>query len=184
MMMTEQKLITLKRDCNASLIPSGDPITLKKDETVRITQSLGGSYTLLVKGNLVRIEGDDADAIGIDNITSKNKMNIEINDQNIEKMVWDCLKNCYDPEIPVNIVDLGLVYDCNIKKLKNKKYSVNIKMTLTAPGCGMAGHISNDAKQKIENLPSIKNVQVDIVWDPQWTQSMMSDEAKLQTGMM
>ena len=182
--MENNELIELKRDCDASLIPSGDPITLNKGEMVRITQSLGGSYTVLINGNLARIEGSDADAIGIETVDKNNDLNIEINDENIEPMVWDALKNCFDPEIPVNIVDLGLVYDCTIKKQKNNDYHVSIKMTLTAPGCGMAGHISNDARVKVANLKGISDVEVDIVWEPQWNQSMMTDDAKLQLGMM
>ena len=182
--MENNELIELKRDCDASLIPSGDPITLNKGEMVRITQSLGGSYTVLINGNLARIEGSDADAIGIETVDKNDDLNIEINDKNIEPMVWDALKNCFDPEIPVNIVDLGLVYDCTIKKQKNNDYHVSIKMTLTAPGCGMAGHISNDARVKVANLRGISDVEVDIVWEPQWNQSMMTDDAKLQLGMM
>ncbi len=182
--MENNELIELKRDCDASLIPSGDPITLNKGEMVRITQSLGGSYTVLINGNLARIEGSDTDAIGIETVDKNDDINIEINDENIEPMVWDALKNCFDPEIPVNIVDLGLVYDCTIKKQKNNDYHVSIKMTLTAPGCGMAGHISNDARVKVANLRGISDVEVDIVWEPQWNQSMMTDDAKLQLGMM
>ena len=182
--MENNELIELKRDCDASLIPSGDPITLNKGEMVRITQSLGGSYTVLINGNLARIEGSDADAIGIETVDKNDDLNIEINDENIGPMVWDALKNCFDPEIPVNIVDLGLVYDCTIKKQKNNDYHVSIKMTLTAPGCGMAGHISNDARVKVANLRGISDVEVDIVWEPQWNQSMMTDDAKLQLGMM
>ena len=182
--MGNNELIELKRDCDASLIPSGDPITLNKGEMVRITQSLGGSYTVLINGNLARIEGSDADAIGIETVDKNDDLNIEINDENIEPMVWDALKNCFDPEIPVNIVELGLVYDCTIKKQKNNDYHVSIKMTLTAPGCGMAGHISNDARVKVANLRGISDVEVDIVWEPQWNQSMMTDDAKLQLGMM
>ena len=182
--MTDDKLKKISRDCNGSLIPSGDPITIKKGEMVRITQSLGGSYTLLVKGNLVRIEGSDADAIGIEHSDNSKKITIETNDENIEMMVWDALKNCYDPEIPVNIVDLGLVYDCTIEKEKKGQYNISIKMTLTAPGCGMAGHISNDARIKVANLQGVSDVQVDIVWEPQWDQSMMSEAARLQLGMM
>lgn len=182
--MENNELIELKRDCDASLIPSGDPITLNKGEMVRITQSLGGSYTVLINGNLARIEGSDADAIGIKTVDKNDDLNIKINDENIEPMVWDALKNCFDPEIPVNIVDLGLVYDCTIKKQKNNDYHVSIKMTLTAPGCGMAGHISNDARVKVANLKGISDVEVDIVWEPQWNQSMMTDDAKLQLGMM
>ena len=182
--MTENKLKELTRDCNGSLIPSGDPVTLKKGEMVRITQSLGGSYTILVKGNLARIEGADADAIGIEISHDLKNQQIEINDENIEMMVWDALKKCFDPEIPVNIVDLGLIYDCTIKNEKKSTYNVSIKMTLTAPGCGMAGHISNDARMQVANLQGVSDVQVDIVWEPQWDQSMMSEAAKLQLGMM
>mgnify|MGYP001166879412 CR=1 FL=1 len=182
-MTHDNTLKELTRDCNASLIPSGDAITIKKGEMVRITQSLGTSYTVLVKGNLARIEGYDSDAIGIENNQDDVNADFEINDDNIETMVWDALKNCFDPEIPVNIVDLGLIYDCSIKK-DNDSYDVSIKMTLTAPGCGMAGHISNDARLQVANIKGISNVVVDIVWEPQWDQSMMSEAAKLQLGMM
>ena len=109
---------------------------------------------------------------------------VPITDDSIEKMAWDAMKQCFDPEIPVNIVDLGLVYDCTINKQSEKLYDINIKMTLTAPGCGMAGHIAGDVKHNVELIPGVQDVVVDIVWEPQWSQNMMSDAAKLQLGMM
>ena len=178
------ELIKLSRDCVSYLIPAGDVINLKKNEQVRITQALGGSYTLLYHGNLVRIEGKDADAIGKEIAKNTTIIDVPITDDSIEKMAWDAMKQCFDPEIPVNIVDLGLVYDCTINKQSEKLYDINIKMTLTAPGCGMAGHIAGDVKHNVELIPGVQDVVVDIVWEPQWSQNMMSDAAKLELGMM
>ena len=178
------ELIKLTRECIAYLIPAGDVVTLKQDEQVRITQSLGGSYTLLYHGNLVRIEGKDADAIGKEPVETFTSQDVPVTDESVEKMAWDAMRQCFDPEIPVNIVDLGLVYDCAINKISSKKYDIEIKMTLTAPGCGMAGHIAGDVKHNVGQVPGVKDVTVDIIWEPQWTQNMMSDAAKLQLGMM
>ena len=181
-MTHDNTLKELTRDCNASLIPSGDAITIKKGEMVRITQSLGTSYTVLVKGNLARIEGYDSDAIGIENNQDDVNADFEINDDNIETMVWDALKNCFDPEIPVNIVDLGLIYDCSIKK-DNDSYDVSIKMTLTAPGCGMGPVIADEVDRKVNGLDGVEDVSVELVWEPMWTRDMMSEAAQLELGM-
>ena len=176
------ELITIERDCEAVLIPSGDPIKLIKGTHVRITQALGGDYTLFVNGNLVKISGEDADVIGkkpkkqTNNNTKKNQIITE-------DVVWDQLRTVYDPEIPVNIVELGLVYDLKISK-KEKGCNVHVKMTLTAPGCGMGPVIAQDAEMKIKNLSGVSNVLVEIVWEPIWDRDMMTDEAKLQLGMM
>ena len=176
--------VILERDCEATLIPFGNKITLKKGEEGHITQALGGSYTVMIRGNLALIEGSDADAIG--KVSEVQPWLEETNEdgQINEKAVWEAMKTCYDPEIPVNVVDLGLIYSCKISEDKNGGSNVEIKMTLTAPGCGMAGHISNDARIKVANLQGVSDVQVDIVWEPQWDQSMMSEAARLQLGMM
>src|SRR3989338_5702751 len=176
----EKKIIILNRDCQALLVPSGSRIMLHAGTEVAVTQSLGESYTVNVYGNLARIDGKDADALG--KIPTNPLANLPKN-ASIEDQVWLQLHGVYDPEIPVNIVDLGLVYDCNITPDK-KQYHVKIVMTLTAPGCGMGPVIALDAKQKILAIPSVKTVDVDIVFDPPWDQSKMSDTAKLELGML
>ena len=179
------KIITVKRDCDAILIPSGDSIKLIKGTQVRITQALGGDYTLFVNGNLIKISGNDADVIG-EKVIKQPKQNVKIDSNKAikEESVWGQLKTCYDPEIPVNIVDLGLVYNLEIKKNEEKQNVVYVKMTLTAPGCGMGPAIAQDVEQKIRTIPEVFDVLVDIVWEPVWDRDMMSDEAKLQLGMM
>ena len=180
----QSEIITVIRDCDATLIPAGEEIKLIKGTRVRITQALGGDYTLFVNGNLVKISGKDADAIGLEPVVYKvDKSKVDLSIPVKEELVWDQLKTVFDPEIPVNIVELGLVYDLQIKN-KKKEYQVHVKMTLTAPGCGMGPVIAQDAEMKIRNIPSVKDVMVEIVWDPVWDREMMSDEAKLQLGMM
>ena len=179
--MNENNFIKISKDCDGILIPSGDQVKLKKGTPVKITQSLGGYFTLYVNGNLVKLDGKDSDAIG-QKIDVKNiaKGITEFD----EKLIWDQLKTCYDPEIPVNIVDLGLIYNLDHKKLDNDKYYINIKMTLTAPGCGMGPAIAADAESKVKGLPFIDDVLIELVWDPIWNQDMMTEEAKLKLGMM
>ena len=177
----ENDFIEILKDCNGFLIPSGDNIKLKKGTKVKITQSLGGDFTLYVNGNLVKISGEDADAIG-KTINNNNDKNINIKFD--EKIIWNTLKTCYDPEIPVNIVDLGLIYDLVTQKLKNESYYINIKMTLTAPGCGMGPVIAQDVETKIKKLSFVNDVLVEVVWDPLWNQEMMTEEAKLKLGML
>ena len=175
--------IKILRDCDSTIIPSGDKITLIKGTLVRITQALGGDYTLYVNGNLVKLSGQDADAIGKEveiDIDKPNKIN---NGEYSEELVWEQLQTCYDPEIPVNIVDLGLIYDLSKKGNKKDGYSLKIKMTLTAPGCGMGPSIAQDVENKVMELPGIKDIFVEIVWDPVWDRSMMSEDAKLKLGM-
>ena len=174
---------TIERDVNAVIIPAGEPVTLRTGTSGFITQALGGSFTVYVEGNLFRVAGADADALGKepvpppaipDNATNKD----------IETVIWAQLKTCYDPEIPVNIVDLGLIYRCDIESRPDGQRSVNVDMTLTAPGCGMGEILVQDAQEKIAVIPTIADVRVDLVFDPPWNQSMMSDEARLQTGLM
>tara|TARA_Y100000590_G_scaffold465959_1_gene639809 strand:- start:1465 stop:2001 length:537 start_codon:yes stop_codon:yes gene_type:complete len=177
--MKTSDFINVLRECDGYLIPSGDKIKLKKDTKVKITQSLGGDFTLYVNGNLVKINGNDADAIG-QKIKNQEKIDIKNYD---EKHIWDVLKTCYDPEIPVNIVDLGLVYDLKSSKNKSGKYNINIKMTLTAPGCGMGPVIAQDVETKVLGISFVNDVLVEVVWDPLWNQEMMTEEAKLKLGM-
>ena len=179
--MSNSSFIITKRSCNGYLIPSGEEIKLKKGTKVKITQSLGGDFTLYVNGNLVKISGNDADAIG----KKKEKNTDSIDSSNFsEKMIWDVLKTCFDPEIPVNIVDLGLIYDLQYKQLSSGFYSINIKMTLTAPGCGMGPVIAQDVDTKIKNLKFVGDVLVEVVWEPLWNQDMMTEEARLKLGML
>ena len=177
--MDENQIIT-NRDCSGVLIPSGDYIKLKKGTQVKITQSLGGYFTLYVNGNLVKLSGEDADAIGKKVKTQKNN-HIQSFDENL---IWEQLKTCYDPEIPVNVVDLGLIYNLDCKKKSTDKYFINIKMTLTAPGCGMGPAIAMDVETKVKGLSFVDEVLVELVWDPIWNQDMMTEEAKLKLGMM
>ena len=180
---TDEQVI-IERDCEATLIPFGNKITLKKGEEAHITQALGGSYTLMMRGNLVRIESKDADAIG--KIPEVQPWVEEIENDGLvdEKAVWDAMKTCYDPEIPVNIVDLGLIYSCEISNEDGVGSSVAIKMTLTAPGCGMGDMIATEVRQKIEGIQGTSDVNVELVWDPPWDQSMITESARLQLGML
>ena len=177
----ENDFIKIARECKGILIPSGDNIILKKGTLVKITQSLGGYFTLYVNGNLIKLSGDDADAIGKKIETKRKTQKI---DKFNESAIWDVLKTCFDPEIPVNVVDLGLIYNLETKKKSKELYLVIIKMTLTAPGCGMGPAIAQDVENKISNLSFVEDVLVELVWDPQWNQDMMTEEAKLQLGMV
>ena len=175
--------VTLQRDVKASIIPAGDELLLRQGTSGFITQSLGGSFTVYIEGNLFRIPGADADALGKE---AEPPPDVPENptDADIENVIWNQLRTCYDPEIPVNIVDLGLIYACNVTPLGNGQRSVNVDMTLTAPGCGMGETLVQDAQEKIAVIPTVADVRVQLVFDPPWNQSMMSDEARLQTGLM
>ncbi|MDY6943991.1 MAG: putative Fe-S cluster assembly protein SufT [Pseudomonadota bacterium] len=174
--------VALKRDCLAVMIPSGDQVVLPEGGELLITQALGGSFTAYYAGNLVRIAGKDADALGKEPLPGP-ELPEGATDAEVEKTIWDQMKTCYDPEIPVNIVDLGLVYTCEIEKTPAGEREVNVKMTLTAPGCGMGDIIADDVRAKVEAVPTVVNARVEVVFDPPWHQGMMSEEAKLQTGL-
>tara|TARA_Y100001934_G_C11913333_1_gene567706 strand:- start:40 stop:582 length:543 start_codon:yes stop_codon:yes gene_type:complete len=174
--------IRLLRDVEANAVPSGDRIILKKGELVMVTQALGGSITVVFQGNMAQIDSENSDALGIE--IKKNEVSVNPNQPFHEQLIWDQMKTCYDPEIPVNIVDLGLIYDCKVWELENENYRVNIKMTLTAPGCGMGPVIADDVKRKVEAIPSVDVVEVELVWEPQWNMEMVTEEAKLQLGML
>lgn len=178
--MTVGEIIYLLRDCYALMVPSGAKMKLHQGMEVRITQQLGNSFTVEVFGNLARIEGKDADALGKEAADPLADLPA---DAGIEDQVWATLKTVYDPEIPVNIVDLGLVYDCNIQTLEQDKYHIIITMTLTAPGCGMGPVIAEDAKHKLEKIPVVTEAVVNIVFDPPWSRENMSDAAKLELGL-
>lgn len=177
--------VNLTRDVDASVIPVGTKVTLQKGEQAHITQSLGGSYTVIVNGNMFRIEGKDADALGLQVVEKKSSLaNGPVTQEAVEKEIWNQLRTCYDPEIPVNVVDLGLIYDCHIEPMAPNSYKVAVKMTLTAPGCGMGPVLQQDVQNKLLSLEAVDDVTVELVWDPPWNQSMLSEAAKLQLGLM
>ena len=175
--------VTLTRDVTAIIIPVGEKVTLDEGTDGFITQALGGSFTIYVEGNLFRISGSDADALGKEPVPPPSVPE-DATDADVEHVVWEQLRTCYDPEIPVDIVNLGLVYRCEVRPLGNGERSVNVDMTLTAPGCGMGDVIVRDARDKIAVIPTVSDVTVELVFDPPWNVSMMSEEARLQTGMM
>jgi len=184
--MKTNEPIILSRDCEAIQIPSGEKVMLPAGSRVTVTQSLGGSYTVTTdQGNLVRIANKDADAIGEEAEASQaERLTAAAGPADLEKLVWDQLKTCFDPEIPVNIVDLGLVYHCQVTPLPEGDNKVDVKFTLTAPGCGMGQVLKGDMESKILSLSGVKDVDVEVVFDPPWDPSKMSDAAKLQLGFM
>jgi probable FeS assembly SUF system protein SufT len=179
--------IELRRDCEATQIPSGTAVVLPAGISVDITQTLGGTYTVHAMGGLFRIAGKDADALGVDENATRGTERIEGATPGPleldEKLVWDTLRTCYDPEIPVNIVDLGLVYDLKIDPLPSGHKKVSVKMTLTAPGCGMGATIAGDAQQKLLYLDEVEEAEVELVWDPPWNPSMISPEGRRVLGL-
>jgi probable FeS assembly SUF system protein SufT len=182
--MNGNQTIALARDVQAAMIPIGSLVTLQKGELACITQSLGGAYTVIVNGNLFRIEGKDADALGMAVATKAPGTGAAVTQEQLEKQIWTQLRDCYDPEIPVNIVDLGLIYDCHLTPLAPASYRVDVKMTLTAPGCGMGPMLAQDVQNRLLGLEGVEDVSVELVWDPPWNQAMISEAAKLQLGLM
>jgi probable FeS assembly SUF system protein SufT len=184
--MHENESVTLHRDVDAAVVPMGTKVTLLKGETAHITQSLGGAYTVIVNGNMFRIDSQDADALGFE-VVQKPAMTSQMprTVERVEAEAWNQMKTCYDPEIPVNIVDLGLIYDCHVTPLPEKnRFKVDVKMTLTAPGCGMGPVLQQDVSNKLLSIEEVDEANVELVWDPQWNQTMMSEAAKLQLGLM
>ncbi len=183
--MQTNEPITLLRDCTAALIPDGTPIKLEKDSVVYITQALGGSYTVNINGNLARVGSSDADALGFeleDEDEAEPAKELSGDGSVKEELIWDQLRTCYDPEIPIDIVELGLIYNCNVVPLEDGN-QVDITMTLTAPGCGMGEFLADDVRSKIKSLPNVTKVNVELTFDPPWNQTMMSEAARLQTGL-
>lgn len=174
--------VSLSRDVIGILIPQGTKVELPEGAKAQITQALGGSFTVQVEGHLFRIEGKDADAIG-QQVLAGPELAADASDEEIETAVWRQLRTCYDPEIPVDIVELGLVYECKIELIAPGQRRASVRMTLTAPGCGMGDILVADVKSKIEQVPTIVETEVEMVFDPPWNQSMMSEAARLATGM-
>jgi probable FeS assembly SUF system protein SufT len=175
--------VDLSRDCEAVQIPVGTPVTLPKGTPVDITQTLGGTFTVHAQGGLFRISARDADALGLAAAPAEPATVDPAAGDVDEKLIWETLKTCYDPEIPVNIVDLGLVYDMHMEPLATGGQKVFVKMTLTAPGCGMGGVIARDAQEKLLFLSGIQEADVEIVWDPPWHQSMISEQGRRVLGL-
>jgi probable FeS assembly SUF system protein SufT len=177
--MASNEQIVLARDVDATQIPSGIPHRLTAGTNVRLMQALGGSYTVMTDmGYMVRVDAKDADAIGLSAPTSAADAPQEFS----EKLVWDKLKTVYDPEIPVNVVDLGLIYACQIAPVADGN-RIDIKMTMTAPGCGMADVLKSDIQRKISDLPTVKELNVEVVFEPPWHPGKMSEAARLQLGL-
>jgi probable FeS assembly SUF system protein SufT len=173
---------TFERDCDVVMIPSGDTVTIPAGTVGYITQALGGSFSVFVDGNLFRVAGIDADAIGKEPVLPPS-LPENATDEDVERLVWEQLKTCYDPEIPVNIVELGLVYSCELSTDATGKRVVAVQMTLTAPGCGMGDILVDDVRSKLQLVPTVGRVEVSLTFDPPWNHTMMSDAARLETGM-
>ena len=173
----------LSRDVKAVMVPAGIEIELKSGQSGFITQALGGSFTLYMEGNLFRLAGADADAIGKD-VVKAPKLPPNATEDDVLAAAWDQLRTCYDPEIPINVVDLGLVYEVALARREDGERKVDVKMTLTAPGCGMGDILVEDVRTKLELIPTISEADVELVFDPPWSHSMMSEAAKLETGML
>jgi len=181
--MSERESFVLTRDVNIITIPDGTPDTLKKGETVILHQSLGNNYTVITGyGHMVRIAGVDADVLGKET-HELHTLVLETNAAAVEKNCWEVMKTVYDPEIPVNIVDLGLVYHCEVTPIGDDKNNVSVQMTLTAPGCGMGPVIQSDVEKCIRTLSGVARVNVEVVLDPPWSREMMSEVAQLQLGL-
>ncbi|MCP5319483.1 MAG: putative Fe-S cluster assembly protein SufT [Pseudomonadales bacterium] len=174
----ERRMVVTQRDCPARLVPVGTPIMIPKDTFVTLTQALGGSYTVTVNGNMARVDGTDADALGLEGIDLDFEASAD--GQISREQVFEVLQTIYDPEIPVDVVSLGLVYEVGIDQDAREVY---IRMTLTAPGCGMGPVLVGDIESRVMKVPHVRKITVDLVFDPPWTRDMMSDEARLATGL-
>lgn len=179
---------TLSRLVKATVIPSGESVELPENTQVTITHRLGGNFTVVCDFGMFRIQGIDADVLG-EEIPDEAKKSTHSENSNHEgppsnEALWDALKSVYDPEIPVNIVDLGLIYSLEPKEIESGGYKIDVAMTLTAPGCGMGPAIAEDARARLVQVPGVKEAQVEIVWDPPWHQDMISEEGKMQLGLI
>ena len=176
--MSEQRMVTTLRDCPARLVPVGTPVVIPAHQFVTITQSLGGNYTITYQGNMVRVDGTDADALGLE------KFELHFDDAGdgliSEEQVWQALETVYDPEIPVNLKSLGLIYSVAVDQVSGL---VKIEMTLTAPGCGMGPVLVGDVEYRVALVPNVKKVEVELIFYPAWSREMMSEEAQLETGL-
>lgn len=178
----ENEPFVVNREVRAVMVPAGVEVNLKPGQVGYITQALGGSFTVYLEGNLFRISGEDADAIGKESVKAP-ELPPNATEEDVRKLAWEQMRTCYDPEIPINIVDLGLVYGCEVKSNEDGTRTVEIEITLTAPGCGMGDVLVDDVKDKVQRIPTVREARVQLSFDPPWNQSMMSEAARLQTGM-
>ncbi|MEJ2139019.1 MAG: putative Fe-S cluster assembly protein SufT [Gammaproteobacteria bacterium] len=183
MFSQDSEPVVLKRDVQAIVVPAGMQIDLQKGALVYITQAMGGSFTIYHEGNLFRIAGEDADALGKEPLTPP-VLPENATDEEFTKLVWDQMRTIYDPEIPVNIVDLGLIYDCEVERDANGDRSVTVIMTLTAPGCGMGEILVEDVREKVSIIPTVAKTEVELVFDPPWDRDMMTEAAQLELGLI
>ena len=172
----------VQREVRAVIVPAGTEVTLQPGQSGYITQALGGSFTVYMEGNLFRISGEDAEAIGREPVKPP-ELPPNATEEDVRQLAWSQMRTCYDPEIPINIVDLGLVYDCEVQGHEDGTRSISVKLTLTAPGCGMGEILVDDVRDKIERIPTVRAANVELTFDPPWNHSMMSEAARLQTGM-
>jgi probable FeS assembly SUF system protein SufT len=176
-------VVSLSRDIVGVRIPAGDRFSLPAGTECRITQALGGSFTIYVEGHLFRVDGKDADALGQPPVAELT-LPPDAADADVEKLVWDQLRTCFDPEIPINVVELGLIYECVVEPQPDGQRTVSVKMTLTAPGCGMGDYLVSDVRDKLLKIPTVSEAKVELVFDPPWNQSMMSEAAQVQSGLI
>ena len=183
--MTDKKPIALTRECQAFMIPSGEKVTLAAGSQVWLTQALGGSFTVMSdRGHMVRIDGADAAALGISEGQALGRVDrLAPAGESVEEHVWSQLRSCFDPEIPVNVVDLGLIYECSTEALDGGGHKARVRFTLTAQGCGMGQFLKEDIRKKMLAVPGVREADVELVWDPPWNQSMISPTAKQQLGI-
>lgn len=184
--MYSQEKTVLRRDVEAAIVPVGTRVLLTAGATAYITQALGGAYTVVVEGNMYRIEDRDADALGKEaRQPATQTVSGTLTGPQLEQRIWHLLRTCYDPEIPVNIVELGLVYRCEVHPIAaSTLYRVDITMTLTAPGCGMGPVLQQEIQRKVMEIQEVAEVNVELVWDPPWNQAMMTEAAKLELGLL
>jgi probable FeS assembly SUF system protein SufT len=183
MFSQDSEPLILKRDVKAVVVPAGMEIDLQKDALVYLTQAMGGSFTIYHEGNLFRIAGSDADALGKEPLEPP-ALPENATDQELEGIVWDQIRTVYDPEIPVNIVDLGLIYQCEVNRNNEDEREVTVHMTLTAPGCGMGEILVEDVREKVSIIPTVTKTEVELTFDPPWNQEMMTEAARLELGLM
>ncbi|KAB8198833.1 putative Fe-S cluster assembly protein SufT [Lysobacter maris] len=177
--------VRLERDCAAVLVPQGEHVNLPAGSIGYITQALGGSYTVFIEGNLFRVAGKDADALGKEP-PPPLELPDDADDEAVERLVWQQLRTCFDPEIPINVVDLGLIYEASVKPHDEDRGQrrIEVRMTLTAPACGMGDILVDDVRSKLEMIPTVAEADVELVFDPPWSRNMMSEAARLETGML
>ncbi len=179
----DSETVTLRRDCPVVAVPQGVDMILPEGTVGTLVQALGGSFTVYVRGKMFRIAGEDADALGKRPPPDTLDLPAGASEEDVKRLVWEQMKTCFDPEIPVNVVDLGLIYDCRVETREQGMHEVYVKMTLTVPSCGMGEILARDVQQRIELIPSVSTAHVELVFDPPWTRERMSDLARLKTGL-